>query len=195
MGVLTRPRLILASASPRRRDLLSRAGYDVRIAASDIEELDSCNEGPGALALINAKRKWNAIAPQYPDEIVVAADTVVWLDGRFYGKPVDFVEAAKMLAILSGRTHQVVTGVVLGRAGEGSQEFAEVSMVTFHALDENEIDAYLKDIHPLDKAGAYAAQDDNGRIIAKVEGSLSNVIGLPMERLETFLSPENYRRQ
>ncbi len=195
MGVLTRPRLILASASPRRRDLLSRAGYDVRIAASDIEELDSCNEGPGALALINAKRKWNAIAPQYPDEIVVAADTVVWLDGRFYGKPVDFVEAAKMLAILSGRTHQVVTGVVVGRVGEGSQEFAEVSMVTFHALDENEIDAYLKDIHPLDKAGAYAAQDDNGRIIAKVEGSLSNVIGLPMERLETFLSSENYRRQ
>ena len=195
MGVLTRPRLILASASPRRRDLLSRAGYDVRIAASDIEELDSCNEGPGALALINAKRKWNAIAPQYPDEIVVAADTVVWLDGRFYGKPVDFVEAAKMLAILSGRTHQVVTGVVVGRVGEGSQEFAEVSMVTFHALDENEIDAYLKDIHPLDKAGAYAAQDDNGRIIAKVEGSLSNVSGLPMERLETFLSSENYRRQ
>jgi len=195
MGVLTRPHLILASASPRRRDLLSRAGYDVRIAVSDIEEVDSCNEGPEALALINAKRKWSAIAPQYPDEIVVAADTVVWLDGRFYGKPVDFVEAAKMLAILSGRTHQVVTGVVLGRVGEGAQEFAEVSMVTFHALDENEIDDYLKAIHPLDKAGAYAAQDDNGRIIAKVEGSLSNVIGLPMERLETFLTSENYRRQ
>ena len=94
---MTRPRLILASASPRRRDLLSDAGYDVLIAASDVEEMDSCHEGPEALAVINAKRKWNAVAPQYPNEIVVAADTVVWLDGRFYGKPVDFAEATVRL--------------------------------------------------------------------------------------------------
>ena len=192
---MTRPRLVLASASPRRRDLLSQAGYDVQIAASDVEEMDSCNEGPEALALINAKRKWNAVAPQYPNEVVVAADTVVWLDGRFYGKPVDFAEAMKMLADLSGRTHQVVTGVAMGRTGEGLKEFAEVSLVTFHAFSEKEIVAYLKTIHPLDKAGAYAAQDDNGRLIAKVEGSISNVIGLPMEKLGSFLASENYRRQ
>ena len=192
---MTRPRLVLASASPRRRDLLSDAGYDVLIAASDVEEMDSCHEGPEALAVINAKRKWNAVALQYPDEIVVAADTVVWLDGRFYGKPVDFAEAMEMLADLSGRTHQVVTGVVLGRAGEGIQEFAEVTWVTFHTLAEVEIAAYLKSIHPLDKAGAYAAQDDNGRLIAKVDGSISNVIGLPMEKLGAFLASENYRRQ
>ena len=157
--------------------------------------MDSCHEGPEALAVINAKRKWNAVALQYPDEIVVAADTVVWLDGRFYGKPVDFAEAMKMLTDLSGRTHQVVTGVVLGRAGEGIQEFAEVTWVTFHTLAEDEIAAYLKSIHPLDKAGAYAAQDDNGRLIAKVDGSISNVIGLPMEKLGAFLASENYRRQ
>ena len=192
---MTRPRLVLASASPRRRDLLSQAGYDVLIAASDVEEMDSCNEGPEALALINAKRKWTAVAPHYPSEIVVAADTVVWLDGRFYGKPLDFSEATQMLTDLSGRTHQVVTGVALGRAGEGLQQFAEVSMVTFHALDQDKIVAYLKTIHPLDKAGAYAAQDDNGRIIAQVEGSLSNVIGLPMEKLGAFLASEHYRRQ
>ena len=192
---MTRPRIVLASASPRRRDLLSQAGYDVLIAASDVEEMDSCNEGPEALALINAKRKWTAVAPQYPSEIVVAADTVVWLDGRFYGKPVDFSEATQMLTDLSGRTHQVVTGVAVGRAGEGLQQFAEVSMVTFHALAQDEIAAYLKTIHPLDKAGAYAAQDDNGRLIAQVEGSLSNVIGLPMEKLGAFLAAENYRRQ
>lgn len=192
---MTRPRLVLASASPRRRDLLSQAGYDVLIAASDVEEMDSCNEGPEALALINAKRKWTAVAPHYPSEIVVAADTVVWLDGRFYGKPLDFSEATQMLTDLSGRTHQVVTGVALGRAGEGLQQFAEVSMVTFHALAQDEIVAYLKTIHPLDKAGAYAAQDDNGRIIAQVEGSLSNVIGLPMEKLGAFLASEHYRRQ
>ncbi len=192
---MTRPRLVLASASPRRRDLLSQAGYDVLIAASDVEEMDSCNEGPEALALINAKRKWTAVAPQYPSEIVVAADTVVWLDGHFYGKPLDFSEATQMLTDLSGRTHQVVTGVALGRAGEGLQQFAEVSMVTFHALDQYEIVAYLKTIHPLDKAGAYAAQDDNGRIIAQIEGSLSNVIGLPMEKLGAFLASEHYRRQ
>ena len=192
---MTRPRLVLASASPRRRDLLSQAGYDVLIAASDVEEMDSCNEGPEALALINAKRKWTAVAPQYPSEIVVAADTVVWLDGHFYGKPLDFSEATQMLTDLSGRTHQVVTGVALGRAGEGLQQFAEVSMVTFHALDQDEIVAYLKTIHPLDKAGAYAAQDDSGRIIAQVEGSLSNVIGLPMEKLGAFLASEHHRRQ
>ena len=192
---MTRPRLVLASASPRRRDLLSQAGYDVLIAASDVEEMDSCNEGPEALALINAKRKWTAVAPQYPSEIVVAADTVVWLDGHFYGKPLDFSEATQMLTDLSGRTHQVVTGVALGRAGEGLQQFAEVSMVTFHALDQYEIVAYLKTIHPLDKAGAYAAQDDSGRIIAQVEGSLSNVIGLPMEKLGAFLASEHHRRQ
>ncbi len=192
---MTRPRLVLASASPRRRDLLSQAGYDVLIAASDVEEMDSCNEGPEALALINAKRKWTAVAPHYPSEIVVAADTVVWLDGHFYGKPLDFFEATQMLTDLSGRTHQVVTGVALGRAGEGLQQFAEVSMVTFHALDQYEIVAYLKTIHPLDKAGAYAAQDDSGRIIAQVEGSLSNVIGLPMEKLGAFLASEHYRRQ
>ena len=192
---MTRPRLVLASASPRRRDLLSQAGYDVLIAASDVEEMDSCNEGPEAMALINAKRKWTAVAPHYPSEIVVAADTVVWLDGRFYGKPLDFFEATQMLTDLSGRTHQVVTGVALGRAGEGLQQFAEVSMVTFHALAQDKIVAYLKTIHPLDKAGAYAAQDDNGRIIAQVEGSLSNVIGLPMEKLGAFLASEHYRRQ
>ena len=192
---MTRPRLVLASASPRRRDLLSQAGYDVLIAASDVEEMDSCNEGPEALALINAKRKWAAVAPHYPSEIVVAADTVVWLDGHFYGKPLDFSEATQMLTDLSGRTHQVVTGVALGRAGEGLRQFAEVSMVTFHALDQDEIVAYLKTIHPLDKAGAYAAQDDNGRLIAQVEGSLSNVIGLPMEKLGAFLASEHYRRQ
>ena len=192
---MTRPRLVLASASPRRRDLLSQAGYDVLIAASDVEEMDSCNEGPEALALINAKRKWTAVAPHYPSEIVVAADTVVWLDGHFYGKPLDFFEATQMLTDLSGRTHQVVTGVALGRAGEGLQQFAEVSMVTFHALDQDEIVAYLKTIHPLDKAGAYAAQDDSGRIIAQVEGSLSNVIGLPMEKLGAFLASEHHRRQ
>jgi len=190
-----RPRLVLASASPRRRDLLSEAGYDVLIAASDVEEMDSCNEGPEALALINAKRKWAAVAPHYPSEIVVAADTVVWLDGHFYGKPLDFSEATQMLTDLSGRTHQVVTGVAVGRAGEGLQQFAEVSMVTFHALAQDKIAAYLKTIHPLDKAGAYAAQDDNGRLIAQVEGSLSNVIGLPMEKLGAFLAAENYRRQ
>jgi septum formation protein len=100
-----------------------------------------------------------------------------------------------MLTDLSGRTHQVVTGVVLGRAGEGIQEFAEVTWVTFHTLAQDEIAAYLKSIHPLDKAGAYAAQDDNGRLIAKVDGSISNVIGLPMEKLGAFLASENYRRQ
>jgi len=186
---LNLPRIVLASASPRRRDLLQQEGYEVVIAVSGVEELEFSMDGPAFLALENARRKWRPVARQYPDWPVVAADTVVWLGGQFYGKPKDMLDAQRMLAELSGKTHSVVTGVVAGKEGEFT-EFAETSLVTFRELSEEEICNYLNDIHPFDKAGAYAAQNDGGRIIQKIDGLLSNVIGLPVERLRPLWSGE-----
>jgi septum formation protein len=178
--------LVLASASPRRLELLKNAGWPVEVDVSGAEEIEDHSMSPDTLALENARLKWSAIASRRPQDFIVAADTVVWLGGRFYGKPADLSKARKMLASLVGRTHQVVTGVVVG-SSSASVEFSELSMVTFHDLTPESIEAYLGSIHPLDKAGGYAAQDDGGRLIEKIEGSLSNVIGLPMERLAEVL--------
>lgn len=178
--------LVLASASPRRLELLKNAGWPVEVDVSGAEEIEDHSMGPDTLALENARLKWRAIASRRPLDFIVAADTVVWHGGRFYGKPADLQEARQMLASLAGRTHEVVTGVVVGRFADYA-EFSEHSMVTFHDLDLESIDRYLESINPLDKAGGYAAQGDSGCLIAKVEGSLSNVIGLPMERLAEVL--------
>ncbi len=182
-------RLILASASPRRKFLLEEAGFDVTCVVSGADELDDPSFTPAALALENAGRKAAAVAGQFPEETVIAADTVVWMDGRFYGKPADRPDALRMLLELAGRSHVVVTGVVLRGPGAGGQDFAESSTVRFHPLGEAALADYLDAVHTLDKAGAYAAQDDNGRIIHSIEGSLTNVIGLPMERLLEVLAP------
>ena len=178
--------VVLASASPRRLYLLKQAGFHVEVDVSGAEEIEDHSLTPGNLALENARLKWRAIASRRPDDFILAADTVVWLEGRFYGKPADLQEARQMLASLAGRTHEVVTGVVVGRLADYA-EFEEHSMVTFHDLDLESIDRYLESINPLDKAGGYAAQGDSGRLIAKIEGSSSNVIGLPMERLAEVL--------
>lgn len=177
---------VLASASPRRLQLLQEAGWTVEVDVSGAEEIEDHSLLPDSLALENARRKWRAIATRRCQDLIVAADTVVWLDGRFYGKPADLSEARKMLTSLAGRTHQVVTGVVVGNI-LAPVEFSELSMVTFHHLTPESIETYFCSINPLDKAGGYAAQNDGGRLIAKIEGSLSNVIGLPMERLAEVL--------
>jgi len=158
----------------------------VEVAVSGVDEIEDASLEPGVLALENARLKWRFIASQRPGDLIVAADTVVWCEGRFYGKPTDLADARRMLGMLSGRTHEVVTGVVAGCLSNPT-EFAEHSMVTFHDLNDESITSYLASINPLDKAGGYAAQDDGGRLISKIEGSLSNVIGLPMERLVEIL--------
>lgn len=180
-------KLILASASPRRKWLLEQAGYHVTCVPSGAEEIEDDSLPPAVLALENASRKVAVVAARHPSDIVLAADTVVWMNGRFFGKPADLDEAARMLASLAGNQHEVVTGVVALLPGGNTRSLSDSSLVTFHRLDQGQIAAYLASINPLDKAGGYAAQDDDGRLIARIEGLRSNVIGLPVERLPELL--------
>ena len=181
------PRIVLASASPRRVDLMREAGWEFEVVVSGAEEAEHHGEGPDFLAIENARRKWAAIAPSRPEDIVIAADTVVWLEGKFFAKPRDFDYAFEMVSALVGRTHSVVTGVVLGSHSQGASEFAETTLVTFRDFSASDIEDYLREINPLDKAGAYAAQGEGGRIIAEIAGLRSNVIGLPIERVGEHL--------
>lgn len=177
--------IVLASASPRRRDLLREYGYEARIEPADIEEVMPAFLTVGEMTLLNAKRKCQHVARQFPDGIVVGADTLVSLDGLILGKPRDLGHAFEMLRSLSGRTHEVCSGVWIA-GGEKSRGFVEVSRVKFHPLSTPAIEKYLARIGPLDKAGAYAAQD-GGEVIQSIEGSLTNVVGLPMEALAAAL--------
>lgn len=137
---------------------------------------------------MNAESKALEVACRFPDRVVLGADTVVALDNRTYGKPGTLHDARIMLESLCGRIHEVLTAVCLiHRKGEKMCRFVESTRVKFRPAAEVDLDAYLQIIHPLDKAGAYAAQEDNGRLIEHMEGSLSNVIGLPMERVRSAL--------
>jgi len=176
-------RIVLASASPRRRDLLCKAGFEVLIRPAGVEEL---TEGlaPRDLVIANAKRKALSVAERISGDLVLGADTIVVLDGEILGKPRDRDHAAEMLGRLGGRVHEVLTGVCLIRGGAASCcSFVESTRVSFRGLDDEAIAAYLADIDPLDKAGAYAAQEDRGRLIERIEGSMENVIGLPIARV------------
>lgn len=176
-------RLVLASASPRRRDLLVGAGFEVIIRPAGVEEI---MEGlpPRDLVLANAENKALSVAAVIRGDLVLGADTVVVLDGEVLGKPRDRDHAAVMLERLGGRVHEVLTGVCLLRGGAVERcGFVESTRVAFRSLDRSSIAAYLSDIDPLDKAGAYAAQEDRGRLIERIEGSLENVIGLPVARV------------
>lgn len=167
--------------------MLEEAGYRVACIVSGAQEIEDHSFSPAELALENAARKARAVAGDFPDDIVLAADTVVWKAGRFFGKPCDLDDAFRMLKELVGATHEVVTGVVIHFANRDVTTFSESSLVTFHALSDDGIRTYLTSIHPLDKAGAYAAQDHDGSIIKKIEGSVTNVIGLPVERVREVL--------
>ena len=181
-GSATRP-IILASASPRRSALLRDAGpafASMRIMNSDVEE--------GNDPLENALRKAEAVAKLNPRALVIGADTVIRFEGRTIGKPADLEDAKRILAMLSDRTHDVATGVCV-RCIEADilVRFEEATHVTFRSLTPKVIDKYVQDVNVLDKAGAYAIQEHGEDIIEKIDGSLTNVIGLPLERLkETF---------
>jgi len=181
--------LILASASPRRADLLRQLGLEFQVIPSAAAE--ACQEQLTAreLCQLNAYRKARVVAKQWPDALVLGADTLVCLGNRLYGKPADLADATRMLAELQGRTHQVVTGVCLIHLRTHRQRlFAEVTDVTFRALDTGGIDRYFKQVNPLDKAGAYAIQEHGELIVREISGSFSNVVGLPVERLQVELA-------
>ncbi len=180
--------LVLASSSPRRRDLLSQYGYAFEVLTTSVEELDDSSLGPTRLVQENARLKARPVANLRPKCVVIGADTVVAFEDRVLGKPVDRIAAASMLELLNGREHTVHTGVCLIHL-ETDREivFVETTRVRFRTLTKQERYAYHQRIHPLDKAGAYAAQDDNGELIASTAGSFSNVVGLPMEELQAHL--------
>lgn len=187
------PALVLASSSPRRRQLLAQYGYDARVEPAPVEESTADWLSVRELVLLNACRKCTACVAQSPleDAVVLGVDTLVSLDGRALGKPVDRQVAAAMLGQLAGRAHEVYTGVCLTHpARRRTVSFVEETRVVFRALDKPGIDDYLRLIDPLDKAGGYAAQEHGELIIAGFGGSRTNVMGLPMETLTRTLARE-----
>jgi septum formation protein len=176
--------LLLASASERRRELLRRAGVEFQTEIAQVQELTGAGMPARKLCLLNAQLKATEVAARFPDRIVLGADTIVSFDGRVFGKPRDAADARAMLEELCGRIHEVLTGVCLVHRSQGKLcRFTDSTRVKFRARREVDLDDYLRSIYPLDKAGAYAAQEDHGRLIECVEGSMSNVIGLPVERV------------
>jgi septum formation protein len=175
--------LILASTSPRRHELLRSAGFDFVVAPPGVEETVLPGESPEVMARRLALLKARAVAERStPESCVLAADTLVVLDERVLGKPQDVDEAARMLLTLAGRAHRVVTGFALLVAGTDLCEVAvEQSEVRMRPVGSDEARAYAADGEPLDKAGAYAVQGAGGRFVEAIDGSRSNVIGLPLE--------------
>ena len=181
--------LILASQSPRRRELMQRAGLVFRVETREIEEVNDSSLPPVELCARNASAKAEAVAADFPQATVVGADTLVFLDGRPLGKPADREDAIRMLTALQGRTHSVCTAVAVILPGGGRRDFAEVSHVTFLPLTREQIEHYIDVVPVLDKAGAYAVQDHAELIIEHVEGDFDNVVGLPVTRLVQTLLP------
>jgi septum formation protein len=177
------PSLVLASSSARRAALLSESGFEFEIAAPGVAEKFSTTLTLRELTLWNAIRKGMSIAQMRPDAVVLAADTLVALEHQIIGKPGDLSEAGRILRRLSGRTHEVCSAVAIYQQTLGrSAVFHESSRVRFHRLSESTIENYLAKVGPLDKAGGYAAQGSGAEVIAKIEGSFTNVVGLPMEK-------------
>lgn len=182
------PPLILASASPRRAELLRQVVFDFQVVPARVEEPPHEHLTGRELSLLHAYRKARAVAKRHPDMLVLGADTVVYLGTTSFGKPRDRAHAAEMLAQLQGHTHQVATGVCLiHQRAHRQRMFAEITEVTFRALDDARIRAYLQAVDPLDKAGAYALQEHGEMIVQSISGSYTNVVGLPLERLKAEL--------
>lgn len=184
-----RPPLILASASPRRVELLRRIAPQFSVAPSHAPEIDDGALAPRALVELNARRKALAVAERYPDHLVLGADTLVFLDGRALGKPADQSQAAQMLERLSGRAHEVITGVCLVHLRAARMRvFAESTRVRFLEFGAETVAEYLAAVDVLDKAGAYALQERSELLVEHVEGSRSNVVGLPVEAVQAALA-------
>lgn len=182
------PRLILASASPRRSELLRQLHPSFAVIPSSAEELHDPALSITELCEINARRKAAEIADRFPNAIVLGADTLVARANHIFGKPKNLDQARQMLGELSACTHEVVTGVcLLHKTATREEIFADVTRVTFRMLTPRAIEEYLDLVNVLDKAGAYAIQEFGAMIIEKIQGSHSNVVGLPLEKLRHAL--------
>jgi septum formation protein len=184
-------RLILASASPRRAELLRAAGFEFDITPSHVDESVRPGEAPEEYVCRIAEAKARAVLPAADDRIVLAADTTVVVDDHILGKPRDAEDAARMLRLLSGREHEVLTGVAVAR-GDRLQTAMASTSVEFARLSDDEIAWYIASGEPADKAGAYAVQGFASRFVARIDGSYSNVVGLPVAIVYQMLKDFRY---
>ena len=183
--------IVLASASPRRKELLTQAGYTFETRVSGIPEVRKPAESPIAFVLLLAREKAADVASRLPAHqaeaaVILGADTVVVCDDQVLGKPLDAADAQRMLRLLAGRTHQVITGVCLLQ-GDRTETAAEVTFVAMNTVSEEEIAAYVASGEPMDKAGAYAIQGYAARWIPRVHGCYFNVVGLPLALVTAML--------
>ena len=183
--------LVLASGSPRRQELMKKAGLNFNVRVTNVTEMEPGSLPPRELCLTNARLKACAGALNQPKDLVIGSDTIVVLTGEVFGKPRNLEIARGYLKRLSGRTHEVMTAVSFVE-GEQSLDFVDSAFVKFRELNDQMIDDYLQRVHVLDKAGAYAAQEEGQRIIEKIEGDFHTVMGLPIERVIDHLRKMNY---
>lgn len=183
---------VLASSSPRRRQLLERLGIEFVVEPSDIDELVPEEAAPDEIVRRLARDKAATVAHMRPDSLVLAADTIVVLNGTILGKPVDADDARRMLRSLSGVTHTVYTGIALSHHASGrSIAASEATHVTFAHLTEGEIHSYVAGGSPMDKAGGYGIQDDQGALyVERIDGDYYSVVGLPLHRLYQVLKSD-----
>ena len=189
---MTLPRVILASQSPRRRELLTLVGITHEVRPADIDETYLAGEKPAPHAERLARGKCAVIAEREPDALVIGSDTIVVVDGEVLGKPKDEGDAAHMLRRLSGRSHIVVTAVAVAWRGETRSAVEEVT-VTFHSLADDDIAAYIATREPMDKAGAYGIQGYGATIVERVDGDYFAVMGLPLQLLVRVLRERGIR--
>ena len=179
-------KIILASRSPRRAELLSAAGFSFDVLATDVDETPRPHEDPAAYVERLAIDKAKAVLALRPAARVLGADTTVTIDGEILGKPVDTADATRMLRLLSGRTHLVHTGVAVA-SDRGIQSAVDTTRVWFDAMTDEDISWYVATGEPVDRAGAYAIQGFASRFIPRIEGSYSNVVGLPVAMVSSIL--------
>ena len=179
--------LILASASPRRKELISLISDDVKIIPSDADESYDDTILSEAVPEMLAVRKAASVAKLYPDDTVIGCDTSVIVDGTILGKPTDEEDAARMLSLLSGRTHKVITGCAIFHKGK-SVSFSDETEVEFYMLSSDEIENYIKSGEPMDKAGAYGIQGKAALFVKSINGDYFNIVGLPVSRLNRILN-------
>ena len=186
-------KLILASASPRRRDLLAELGLSFEVFVSNVIEDDRPELEPQYLVMQNAILKAESVMSKFPNALVLGSDTTVSLEGKIFSKPATLEEAGVMLGELSGRVHRVYTAVSLRwQSGSYQEDFYEVSEVRFKNLSDRDISAYHALVNPLDKAGAYGIQEERERIIESISGSFQTIMGLPTQALVDRLNQNGF---